>query len=118
MIVDIALWALTTPAPADVFLISATHDTSFRDFVSGLHMRGYDIHLATMFGFGDEVLQNDADPSQIRHFFNPMPRHWSALKQLFVARTAPSARLHIESLDDANPSPNVQRQEKLQQFGL
>ena len=109
MIVDIALWALTTPAPADVFLISATRDTTFRDLINGLHTQTYNIHLATKFSFGNDSTSQVKDSGTQ---FNSMPRHWSVSKQLFVARTTPSR------IDDANPTPNVQLPEKLEQLHL
>jgi hypothetical protein len=100
MMVDIALWALATPAPANVFLISAARDASFRDLISGLHARDYNIRLATKFSFGDD---------STRQLFNPMPRHWSASMQLFAARS------RLQSRDEA---PNIQLPEKLQQLHL
>ncbi|KAG0592178.1 hypothetical protein KC19_1G231400 [Ceratodon purpureus] len=109
MIVDIALWALTTPATADVFLISATRDTTFRDLINGLHTQTYNIHLATKFSFVNDSTSQVKDSGTQ---FNSMPRHWSVSKQLFVARTTPSR------IDDANPTPNVQLPEKLEQLHL
>lgn len=81
MMVDIALWALNNPAPSTIFLISTARDTCFRDLISGLHMQDYEIHLATKFNFG----ATEQTPSR-EHLFHPMPRHWSASKQLFVVR--------------------------------
>ncbi|XP_024388223.1 uncharacterized protein [Physcomitrium patens] len=100
MIVDIALWAISNPAPSNVFLISATRDTTFRDLVSGLHSKGYNIFLATKFFWQDAA--PDAAGCGGGSGFNPMPRHWSVSKQLFVVRSAPSSRL--ESADTPSPS--------------
>lgn len=111
MMVDIALWALSNSAPRNVFLISAARDTSFRDLISGLHMRDYDIHLATKFnfGYGSTEQGSSCDDHVQAHLFNPMPRHWSVSKQLFVVRTAPPSRLQ---------SGDVQLSEELKQVHL
>jgi len=97
MMVDISLWALSNPAPRSVFLISTARDTSFRDLISGLHLRDYDIHLATKFSFGSTEQGSICDAQRL---FHPMPRHWSASKQVFVVRTAAPSADAVPSSED------------------
>lgn len=90
MMVDIALWALSNPASSNIFLIFAARDTFFRDLVTGLHIREYNIHLATKFFWS-----TTANTIFELNGFNPIPCHWSASREhLFVVRTAPSRRSH------------------------